>query len=107
MGRAHEYMVTGRKVKNKPNAPSAVIGLFHQLPEELTDSLIITGQRNANATQRDFTNRLSKQEEKSEQKEKLAMEKKLKSSILDFMNKSYLHQQYDSPRCSMTAFQAF
>ena len=46
MGRAHEHMVTGRKGKDKPN----VIGLFHQLPEELTDSLIVTGQRHANAT---------------------------------------------------------
>ena len=44
MGRAHEYMVTGKKVKNKPDAPNAVIGLFHQLPEELTNSLIVTGQ---------------------------------------------------------------
>jgi hypothetical protein len=32
MGRAHEYMVTGRKGKDKPNA---VIGLLHQLPENL------------------------------------------------------------------------
>ena len=39
MGRAHEYMVPGRKVKNKPDAPNAVLGLFHQLPEELTDLL--------------------------------------------------------------------
>ena len=97
MGRAHEYMVTGRKVKNKPDAPSAVLGLFHQLPDELTDSLIVTGRQNAIATQRDFTKRLRKQEEKSEQKEILAKEKKLKSSILDFMNASYLHQQYNSP----------
>ena len=71
MGRAHEYMVTGRKVKNKPDAPNAVLGLFHQLPEELTDSLIVKGRQNANATRRDFTKRLRKQEEKSEQKEKL------------------------------------
>ncbi len=38
------------RVRNKPEAPHAVIGLFHQLPEELTDSLIVTGQRHANAT---------------------------------------------------------
>jgi hypothetical protein len=50
---------------------------------------------------------LRKQEEKSEQKEKLAKKKKLKSSILDFMNALYLHQQYNSPCCSMTAGQAF
>ena len=43
MGRAHEYMVTGRKSAKKPETPHAVIGLFHQLPEELTDSLIVTG----------------------------------------------------------------
>ena len=61
MGRAHEYIVTGRKVKNKPDAPSAVLGLFHQLPDELTNSLIVTGRRNANVTRRDFTKRLRKQ----------------------------------------------
>jgi len=71
MGRALEYMVPGRKVKNKPDAPNAVLGLFHRLPEELTDSIIVTGHQNANATRRDFTKRLRKQEEKSEQKEKL------------------------------------
>jgi hypothetical protein len=47
------------------------------------------------------------QEEKSEQKEKLAKEKKLKTSMQDFMNASYLHQQYSYPRCSMTAVEAF
>ena len=61
MGRAHEYIVTGRKVKNKPDAHSAVLGLFHQLPDELTNSLIVTGRRNANVTRRDFTKRLRKQ----------------------------------------------
>ncbi len=104
MGRAHEYMVTGWKGKDKPNA---VIGLFHQLPEELTDSLIVTGRRHANATQQDFNRRLRLQEEKSEQKEKLAKEKRLKASMQDFMNASYLHQQYNSPRCSKTATEAF
>ncbi len=34
MGRAHEYMVAGRKGKDKQEAPNAVIGLFHQLSEE-------------------------------------------------------------------------
>ena len=58
MGRAHEYMVTGRKGANKSEAPNAVIGLFHQLPEELTDSLIVTGRRHADATRRDFNKRL-------------------------------------------------
>jgi hypothetical protein len=104
MGHAHEYMVTGRKGKDKPNA---VIGLFHQLPEELTNSLIVTGRRHANATQWDFNRRLQLQEEKSGQKEKLAKEKRLKASMQDFMNASYLHQQYNSRRCSKTATEAF
>ena len=63
MGHSHKYMVTGRKVKNKPDAPSAVLAQFHQLPDELTDPLIVTGCQNANATRRDFTKRLCKQEE--------------------------------------------
>ena len=40
----HEYMVTGRKVKNKPDASNAVLGSLHQLPDELTNSLIVTGR---------------------------------------------------------------
>ncbi len=111
MGRAHEYMVTGRKNAKKPEAPNAVIGLFHQLPvvpEELTDSLIVTGRRrHAHATRIDFNKRLRKQEEKSEEKEKLAKEKKQKAAMEDFMNASYLHQQYNSPHCSMTAGKVF
>jgi hypothetical protein len=46
---------------------------------------------------------LPKQEVKSEQKEKLAKEKKLKASMEDFMNASYLHQQC----CAMTDVQVF
>jgi hypothetical protein len=104
MGQAHESMVSGRRGKEEPNA---MIGLFHQLPEQLTDSLIVTGRRHAKATRRDFNRRLRLQEERSEQKEKLAKEKKLKASMQNFMNASHLHQQYSSPRCSMTAAKAF
>jgi hypothetical protein len=69
MDRVHEhmYMVTVRKSKNKQEAPNAVICLFHQIPEELTNALIVTGQWHANATQRDFYRRLRNQKEKSEQ----------------------------------------
>ncbi len=105
MGRAHEYMVTGRKRKGK-GEDNPVIGLFHQLPEELTNSLIVTGRRHAKATRRDFNRKLRMQEEKSEQKEQLAKEKKLKASQQDFMNASYLHQQYTSPHCSITVAEA-
>ena len=105
MGRAHESMVSGRRGKEQDS--NAMIGEFHRLPEELTDSLIVTGRRHGKATRQDFNRRLRLQEEKSEQKEKLAKEKKLKASMEDFMNASYLHQQYNSPRCSMTAAQAF
>jgi hypothetical protein len=103
MGRAHESMLTGRKGKDA----NAVLGLFHQLPEELTNSLIMTGWRHANATLQDFNRRLGLQEEKSEKKEKSKKEKRLKASMQDFMNSSYLHQQYNSPRCLMTATEAF
>jgi hypothetical protein len=34
-------------------------------------------------------------------------EKRLKASMQDFMNASYLHQQYNSPCCLMTAMEAF
>ena len=67
----------------------------------------MTGRRHATATRIDFNKRLRKQEEKSEQKEKLAKEKKQKAAKKEFINASYLHQQYNSPRCSMTAGQVF
>jgi len=105
MGWAHEYMVTGRKGKGE-GEDNTVLGLFHQLPEELTDSLIVTGKRHAKATRQDFNRKLRMQEEKSEQKEKLAKEKKLAASKQDFLNASYLHQQYTSPRCSTTVAEA-
>ena len=92
MGQAHESMVSGRRGKEAPNA---MIGIFHQLPEELTDLLIITGRRHSKATRQDFNRRLRLQEEKSEQKEQPAKEKKLKASREDFMNASYFHQQYN------------
>ena len=57
MGRAHESMVSGRRGKKQD--PNAMIGIFHQLPEELTDSLIITGRRHSKATRRDFNRRLA------------------------------------------------
>jgi hypothetical protein len=37
----------------------------------------------------------------------LAKEKRLKASMQDFMNASYLHQQYYYPCCLKTATEAF
>jgi hypothetical protein len=49
MGRAHKSMVSGRR--GKEHAPNnQITGLFHQLPEQLTDSLIVKGRRHAKAT---------------------------------------------------------
>ena len=72
----------------------------------MIDSLIVTGKRHAKATRQDFNRKLRMQEEKSEQKEKLAKEKKLAASKQDYLNASYLHQQYTSPRCSTTVAEA-
>jgi hypothetical protein len=47
MGHAHKYMITGRRGKNKLEAPHTFIGLFHQLPGELTNALIVTGRQHA------------------------------------------------------------
>jgi hypothetical protein len=67
MSCVHEYVVTGRKGKTKNDTPSAVVGSFHQLPEELTDKLIVTGQMQSNATCKDFDKLLFRQEEKTEE----------------------------------------
>jgi hypothetical protein len=43
----------------------------------------------------------------SEEKEKFAREKEMKTSMQHFMNASYLHQQYNSLCCSMTLSAVF
>jgi len=71
-----EY-ITGRKSKS-PSVKS--VGLFHELPVELQDSLAVTSKRHA-----------------------VARDKKLQGEMTQVMANLYLWQKYDSPRCCKTA----
>jgi hypothetical protein len=77
MGHDQAKMVTSRKSKSKTNKNNAVMGLFHTLDEELTDSLILTCWRHAKEDRRDFNKVLKRQEEVSALKIQFAKEKKI------------------------------
>ncbi len=62
MGRDQAKMVTGRKSKSETNKNNAIMGLFHTLDEELTDSLILTCWRHSKEDRRDFNKVLKRQE---------------------------------------------
>ena len=51
-GRGQEEYVTGRRSKKAPSVKS--VGLFHDLPVELQDSLVVTSKRHAPKTRQKF-----------------------------------------------------
>jgi hypothetical protein len=65
MGCDQAKMVTGRKSKSETNKNNVVMGLFHTLDEELTDSLILTCRRHSKEDRSDFNKVLKRQEEVS------------------------------------------
>ena len=104
MGRQSEKLVTGKSSKNTNKKTT---GLFHQLPWELQDSLMVCGKKHADQTRKGFAEVLRQESVAKEEKAQFAREKRLKSAEDDLILASYLHQQYDSPRCCKTAKEAF
>ena len=100
MGRGLESMVTGRG--SKKEVESRGIGLFHQLQTELQNSLVACGKRHADKSNRDFAAALKRQRDKREEKKKIVTKKKLDKAKKQLTEASWLHQQYDSPRCWST-----
>ena len=94
-----EY-ITGRKSKS-PSVKS--VGLFHELPVELQDSLAVTSKRHAPESRQKFNESFRRQRERRYEKKVAARDKNLQGEMTQVMANLYLWQKYDSPRCCKTA----
>jgi len=103
-GRGQEEYVTGQRSKS-PSVKS--VGLFHELPVELQDSLVVTSKRHVSESRQKFNESLRRQRERRYEKKAVARDKKLQGEMTQVMANSYLWQKYDSPRCCKTAKEAF
>ena len=109
-GRGASDLVTGKRSKAERDGAvieAADIGLFHEMPTELTDTLIVTSKRHAKESRRRFTASLDEQAAESEKKMKALRGKKLTAAQGTLIDAMYLNQQYNSPRCWLTEKQAF
>ena len=85
-----------------------IMRLCHDvLPQELQYALIMCRKINADQTRKDFTEALRQQAVARDEKAKFARDKKLNAAEKQLIGASYLHQQYDLPRCCRTSKQAF
>ena len=103
-GRDQDQYVMGQRSK-APGVKS--VGLFHELPLELQDSLVVTSKRNAPESHQKFRESLQMQRERRFEKKKAAGDKKLEGEMSQVMANSYLWQKYDSPRCCKSLKEAF
>jgi len=101
-GRAQDQYVTGRSSKAE-HSGAKPFGLFHELPIELQDSLVVTSKRNSRESRWKFRESLQMQRERRFEKKKEARNKKVEGEMTQVMANSYLWQKYDSPRCCKTA----
>ena len=104
-GRKHESLVKGNRAKST-NAKVLDLGMFHQLPCELQETLIQTSRENAMKTRQSFDNALQKQRVARQEKEELVMKKKLDRAKEDYIVAMYFYEQYHSPRCWTTVEKA-
>ena len=66
------------------------VGLFHELPLELQDSLVVTSKRNAPESRQKFHELLWMQRERRFEKKKAARDKKLEGEMTQVIANSYL-----------------
>ena len=100
--RGASHLVTSRRSKTEIDGEDAEpvdMGLFHELPSELTDSLVSVSKKNAFQVSRKFNESLKQQSAARELKQKKLRDNKLKVLKEGLVDALYLHQQYDSPRC--------
>ncbi len=83
------------------------IGLFHELPIELQDSLVITSKRKDPELRQKFRESLLMQCEHRFEKKQATRNKKVEREMAQLMANSYLWQKYDSPRYCKLAKDAF
>jgi hypothetical protein len=92
-GRAQEQYITGRR-SNTPSVKS--VGLFHKLPVELQDSLVVTSKRHAPGSRQRFQESLCMQRERQFEKKMAVRDKKMEREMAQVMANSYLCQKYNS-----------
>ena len=103
-------LVTGKRSQleiDGEEVQSGECGLFHQLPSELTDSLIAVSKKNAFQVRRTFNESLKRQAAARELKQKSQRDAKLEVAREGLVDALYLYQQYGSPRCWKTKDQAY
>ena len=98
MSRRRKFLVTGRRSKLVHDNDDDD-GLFHQLPEELTDSLLSMAKKHSARARKDFQVGLEMQRAARIEKMKVFESAKLKSAVDQHVDALYLHQQFFSPAC--------
>jgi hypothetical protein len=83
------------------------VGLFHELPIEPQDSLVVTSKRNAPESRQILRELFWMQREHCFEKKQAARDKKVEGEMAQVMANSYLWQKYDSPQCCKSATEAF
>ncbi len=83
------------------------IGLFHEPPIELQDSLLVTSRRKSPESRHEFRESLQMQRERRFKKKQAARNKKVEGEMAQGTANSYLWQKYDSPWCCKLAKDAF
>ena len=99
MDRHRKFLVTGRRSKLVHDDDDDDDGLFHQLPEELTDSLLSMAKKHSARARKDFQVGLERQRAARIEKMKMFESAKLKSAVDENVDALYLHQQFFSPAC--------
>ena len=88
-GRAQEEYVPGRR-SNAPSMKS--VGLFHELPVELQDSLVVASKRHVPKSRQKFIESLQRQQERRYEKKAAAKDKKLQGEMTQVTANLYLWQ---------------
>ena len=99
---SQDQYVTGRSRKAEHSGAKPV-GLFHELPIELQDSMVVTSKRKSRESQWKFRESLQMQRERRFEKKKEARNKKVEGEMTQVMANSNLWQKYDSPQCCKLA----
>jgi len=99
-------LISGRKRKEKEGATKGETGFWHGLPEKLQNGILALCKRKAAAARSKFKASLKRQRQVKREKKRAEMAKKLAKVEKNHIAVSYLHQQYNSPRCWMTRKEA-
>ena len=96
-GRGHEVLVKAGSHQN--GNVNGIIGTYTTLCEEHQHSIIQAALENAHATHRRFDDALVHYAEGRQEKEELAMQKKIDASREEYIVGVYFYEMYHSDRC--------